>query len=101
MKPASFPLQEDKHAQLKQDAERRIDLYGAIDVIKETELIKVLLQDSENVLKYLKELDDSYPIGPIVDIIDDAVVFPREEPESRFFSFIFLTFERDFLTKSG
>ena len=48
MKPASFPLQEDKHAQLKQDAERRIDLYGAIDVIKETELIKVLLRDFES-----------------------------------------------------
>jgi len=41
MKPASFPLQEDKHAQLNQEAERKIDLYGAIDAIKETELIKV------------------------------------------------------------
>jgi len=85
MKPASFPLQEDKHAQLKQDAERRIDLYGAIDVIKETDLIKVVSRDFENILKNWKELDDSYPIGPIVDIIDDAVVFPREEPESRYF----------------
>jgi hypothetical protein len=51
MKPASFPLQEDKHAQLKQDAERRIDLYGAIDVIKETDLIKVVSRDFENILK--------------------------------------------------
>ena len=41
MKPASYPLQEDKHAQLKQEAERKMDLYGAIDLIKETELIKV------------------------------------------------------------
>ena len=89
MKPASFPLQEDKHAQLKQDAERRIDLYGAIDVIKETDLIKVVSRDFQNILIHWKELDDSYPIGPIVDIIDDAVVFPREEPESRYF-FLFL-----------
>ena len=41
MKTASYPLQEDKHAQLKQEAERKMDLYGAIDVIKETELVKV------------------------------------------------------------
>jgi hypothetical protein len=54
MKPASFPLQEDKHAQLKQDAERRIDLYGAIDVIKETDLIKVVSRDFENIFKKLK-----------------------------------------------
>ncbi|CAG5103548.1 Oidioi.mRNA.OKI2018_I69.chr1.g820.t1.cds [Oikopleura dioica] len=67
MKPASFPLQEDKHAELKQEAGKRLEIYDAIDFIKDTEIVK--------------ELDETYPIGPIVDIIDDAVVFPREENE--------------------